>query len=318
MASTNGCNIILGNPTPFYNDEFNPVDGQKFLDVLKAYGFTDIDTARVYVAGEKNFGLVKAASQGFVIDTKVNSFFPGAHKPESIYASVKTSFELLGVDKVHILYLHSPDRATPFEDTLRAMNELYKQGKYEKLGLSNFSASEVAQVVSIADKNGFVRPTVYQGNYSLLVRKGETELFPLLRKEKIAFYAWSPLAGGILTGRFASSEEANAGTKFNHEAFGPIYKSLFVKDSFFSALSELWTVAKAHNLSPIETSLRWLAYHSLLNKVDGDAIILGGSTPAHYENNIKELQRGPLPAPVVDACEKLWEKVKSESPPYHN
>lgn len=105
---------------------------------------------------------MKAASQGFLIDTKILSFFPGAHNPERIIASQKESFELLGVDKVNILYLHSPDRETPFIDALRTMNELYKQGKFEKLGISNYTASEVAEIVAICDKNGFVRPSVYQ------------------------------------------------------------------------------------------------------------------------------------------------------------
>lgn len=66
------------------------------------------------------------------------------------------------MDKVQILYLHAPDRATPVEEVLRTLNELYKQGKFEKLGLSNYTAAEVAEFVAVADKNGFVRPSVYQ------------------------------------------------------------------------------------------------------------------------------------------------------------
>lgn len=107
-------------------------------------------------------GLLKAASQGFIIDTKVKSFAPGDHKSEAVHASVKESFDLLGVDKVNILYLHAPERTTPFEETLRAIDEVYKQGKFKKFGLSNYTAAEVAEILSIVDKNNFIRPTVYQ------------------------------------------------------------------------------------------------------------------------------------------------------------
>lgn len=100
----------------------------------------------------------------------------------------------------------------------------------------------------------------------MLVRKGEAELFPLLKKEKISFYAWSPLAGGMLTGRFTTKEDTLKGNLFTHAKFGQIYTDTFVKDSFFAALGELNAVSKAHNLSPAETAIRWLGYHSQLSK----------------------------------------------------
>lgn len=99
----------------------------------------------------------------------------------------------------------------------------------------------------------------------MLVRKGEAELFPLLKKEKIAFYAWSPLAGGLLTGKY-TSQNVHQGSHFGHEVIGPIFKGLFAKDSFFAVLDETLLFIKQHNLTLTETALRWLAFHSQLSK----------------------------------------------------
>ena len=107
---------------------------QDYLDTFKRYGFKDLDTARIYGTSEDVLGQLKVTEQGFVIDTKFNSFTkPGLHNPESLKESIKTSLSALGVNKVHILYLHAPDRETPFEDTLRGVNEIYKQGAFEKV-----------------------------------------------------------------------------------------------------------------------------------------------------------------------------------------
>ena len=128
-------NTVLGTANIGYNPLGATLQGnpQDYLDTFKRYGFKDLDTARIYGKSEDVLGQLKVAEQGFVIDTKFNSFNPGLHKPESLKESIKTSLNALGVDKVHILYLHAPDRATPFEDTLSAVDEIYKQGAFEKV-----------------------------------------------------------------------------------------------------------------------------------------------------------------------------------------
>lgn len=88
------------------------------------------------------------------------------------------------------MFLHIPDRQTPFEDTANAMNEAFQQGKFRKLGISNFSPEEVQRYIDICEQKGYVKPSVYQGHYNLVVRRGETELFPLLRKNGMAFTAY--------------------------------------------------------------------------------------------------------------------------------
>jgi aryl-alcohol dehydrogenase-like predicted oxidoreductase len=88
------------------------------------------------------------------------------------------------------MYLHLPDRQTPFEDVLRTMNDAFQQGKFKKLGLSNYTAAEVKSLIDVCEKHGYVKPSVYQGHYNPVVRGGEKDLFPLLREHNISFVAY--------------------------------------------------------------------------------------------------------------------------------
>lgn len=91
---------------------------------------------------------------------------------------------------MNVYYLHVPERSTPFEDAHEALDEAHRAGKIKKFGISNHTPEEVEQFIARADTKGLVKPTVYQGQYNALVRGGEKELFPLLRKHGIVFYAY--------------------------------------------------------------------------------------------------------------------------------
>ena len=95
---------------------------------------------------------------------------------------------------IDMWYLHGPDRTTPFAVTLKAVDELHKEGKFKRFGISNFMSWEVAEMVSICRQNGYIQPTAYQGIYNAIHRKVEPELFPCLRKFGIAFYEFNPRA----------------------------------------------------------------------------------------------------------------------------
>jgi aflatoxin B1 aldehyde reductase len=161
-----------------------------YLDAFYNRGYRQIDTARVYSTGapgtsEPRLGAVGAGKR-FIIDTKVLSMEPGGHKKEKIAQEIEISLKALQINQVNIQYLHQPDRATPFEETCEAIDKAYKEGKFKKFGLSNFTANEVEQVLEICECRGFVKPSVYQGQYNPIVRSGEKDLFPLLREHNIA------------------------------------------------------------------------------------------------------------------------------------
>jgi aflatoxin B1 aldehyde reductase len=145
------------------------------LNVFQSKGYNELDTARVYIGGKQEAFTAAAGwkDRGFSIATKWYPQNPGAHEPERVKEALNTSLKELGTDCVDIFYLHAADRSVPFEKTLRAVNELHKEGKFVQLGLSNLTAFEVAEVVMTCKANGWVRPTIYQAMYNAL-SKSET------------------------------------------------------------------------------------------------------------------------------------------------
>lgn len=198
MSPSKPARIVFGTAsfgTGTSQAKFNsPETALSVLSVLRARGITDIDTARAYPVGspgtaEVLLGAV-SAHEWATISTKVTSWMPGAHAVQNIAASVDSSLAALGVDKVDIMYLHAPDRTTPFEETCRAMDAEWRKGKFARFGISNYRADEVEEIVSICERAGLVKPSVYQGRYNAIIRSGEEKLFPVLRKHGIAFYAY--------------------------------------------------------------------------------------------------------------------------------
>eukprot|EP01112_Ceratiomyxa_fruticulosa_P001378 TRINITY_DN1144_c0_g3_i2.p1 TRINITY_DN1144_c0_g3~~TRINITY_DN1144_c0_g3_i2.p1 ORF type:complete len:313 (-),score=68.28 TRINITY_DN1144_c0_g3_i2:794-1732(-) len=306
--------VISGTPPVLIRNE-STEEAQKYLDLFKSFHIDHIDCARAYGLAEKNFGAAKYFEQGFTLDTKIKSM-PGDLVPEKVHASFNESLSLLGVKKVNILYLHGPDRTTPFEATLRAINEIYQSGGFEKFGLSNYSANDIVEILAICDKNGWIRPTVYQGNYNAVTRKNEKELFPLLRKEKITFYAYSPLAGGFLLGNIKGKDQADKpGTRFN---ITDQYKNWYFKDSYFSAVNEFAEEVKKYNLTPAEVAIRWIMHHSILDGSLGDAVLVGGgSTLEGWVTNFTDYRKGPLPLELANYVTDMWKKVEKDAPDYH-
>jgi aflatoxin B1 aldehyde reductase len=159
------------------------------LDAFHNRGYRHIDTASNYDGSEKRLGQAGAASR-FIIHSKVRGRGPGDLEPSKIDLSIRQSLDALKTSAVETMFLHVPDRQTPFEDTAKAMNEDFQQGKFKKFGLSNYTAAEVQKFIDICEEKGYIKPSVYQGHYNAIVRGGEKELFPLLRKHNIAFSAY--------------------------------------------------------------------------------------------------------------------------------
>jgi aflatoxin B1 aldehyde reductase len=146
-------------------DEFN-----KCLDYFQQQGFNEVDTARIYIDGEQEAFTAKAnwKSRGLTLATKWYPHQPGFHKPDILRENLELSLKELQTDTVDIFYLHAADRATPFAETLEAVNQLHKEGKFVQLGLSNFTAFEVAEICTLCAANGWVRPTIYQAMYNAI------------------------------------------------------------------------------------------------------------------------------------------------------
>lgn len=148
--------------------DFN--DFTKHLDYFQSQGYDEVDTARMYVGGKQEAWTREAKWQdrGLTLATKVYPYEAGVHKPDRLKEHFNKCLEELGAKTVDIFYLHAPDRSVPFEETLAAVNELHKEGKFVNLGLSNFAAWEVAEVYNICKERGWVKPTIYQAMYNAI------------------------------------------------------------------------------------------------------------------------------------------------------
>ncbi|MCJ1405181.1 hypothetical protein MMC11_008407 [Xylographa trunciseda] len=300
----------------------NAAEAQPFLDLFRKYGHVDIDTARGYSPGapgtsEQILGQTDCRDWA-TIDTKVKSGTPNAHTKDMIAESVQQSLDALKVDKVHIEYLHVPDRTTPFEETCEAMNTAFAAGKFEKFGLSNFSPEEVEEIVGICKKNGWVRPSVYQGHYNAITRLSEDELLPTLRKHGISYYVYSPSGGGIFSGKVNKDSINVHGGRFDSNSrIGKIYGSLYLKEGLLTAAQRVQDQAKKHGLTGQAAALRWVLHHSALSGEHGDAMIIGASNLQQLEENLKICDGGPLPDDMVEVFEEVWQSARPLAPFAH-
>ncbi len=307
-------NLILGTMT-FGESVFAP-DVGTFINAFLDAGYDEFDTAYVYNEGncERLLGeVLPELDRPFRIATKVNPRVSGKLDGEAAYTQVNESLDRLRLDSVDTVFLHFPDPATPVISVLEAMADLHDQGKYKELGLSNFPAWMVADVWHICDRQGWVKPTIYEGIYNPLTRRAEGELNACLNNFGMRFYAYNPLCGGLLTGRYEKFEDAPEDGRFTHR---PNYRNRYWKKSYFDAVDVIKESADRHGISVIDATYRWLAYHSMLNKDRGDAILIGASKLSHLQQNMKAVKSGPLPEDVVQAFEQAWVITKGDSPEY--
>lgn len=196
---------------------------------------------------------------------------------------------------------------------LSAINELHKAGVFKRFGLSNFVASDVQTVYDHCEKNGFVKPTVYQGNYSPVARRQDTELLPTLRKLSISFYAYSPLAGGFLTK--TKQDIVDGKGRFGPTGMGNgMYLKMYGKPELLESLAFWESIARDAGVTRAELAYRWVKYNSPLSPEHGDGIIVGTSSLKQLEQTLEGLNRGPLPAQVVEKIDAMWETVKHVAP----
>ena len=188
----------------------------------------------------------------------------------------------------------------PFEETCSEIDKLYKEGKFEQFGLSNFAAWEVAEVVMTCRAKGFVQPRIYQGEcadrtkvrleadhrlrcleamYNAITRSAEEELLPACRKYGLRIVVYTPLAGGFFAGKITSNDTSSVepGSRFDKSSrVGQMYVQRYVNDGYLRALNHIKPVVEKNGLRLTETALRWMQHHSKLDEKDG--VIIGASS----------------------------------------
>lgn len=307
--------LVLGTMT--FGEQLFGDDVTEMIQYYLDHGFTELDTAYVYNDGksEKFIGeaLKKIERSKVKISTKVNPRITGRLDGNAAYLQLNESLTRLGIDNVDTFYLHFPDPDTPIDSVLEACADLHQQGKFKELGLSNFPAWLVTEVYYICKENGWVLPTVYEGLYNPLSRKAEIELNMALNHLNIRFYAYNPLAGGMLTNRYTDFSIPPSQGRFTYR---PNYQNRYWKKSYFKAVETIKKICIDNKIDIVDAVYRWLAFHSMLDGNRGDSILIGASCISQLKQNILSLHNKELPDEVVQAINAAWTISKADAPEY--
>ncbi|KWO64997.1 aldo/keto reductase [Burkholderia ubonensis] len=250
-------------------------------------GVNFIDTADVYSFGAseqrlgqslKNLGV---ARKDIVIATKVSSpVGPGPNDRGAsrghIMDSVQASLDRLQLDHIDLYQIHANDSVTPVDETLRALDDLIRQGLVRYVGVSNWAAWKIAKALGLSDAKGYARFATLQAYYSIAGRDLERELVPMLNEEKLGLLVWSPLAGGLLSGKFGPGTSAPEGSRRVGFDFPPVDR-----DRAWASVAVMREIAAAHGVSVARVALAWV-----LAKAHVTSVIVGAKNIGQLEDNL--------------------------------
>ena len=272
------------------------------------HGVNFVDTANVYNQGESERIVgrwLKGRRNKVLLATKV--FGRMGEDPNdaglsrrNIVRAVDASLSRLGTDHIDFYYMHAPDYQTEPEESLQAMDSLVRAGKIRYVGVSNFAAWQIADMLHICDKRGYVAPVITQNVYNLITRGLETELAPFLKVHPMAMAVYNPIAGGILAGKHKPGTPAE-NTRF---ANNPMYYDRYWSDENFAAVEKLFGIAAQLGISLLELSMKWCAAQPQVT-----SIISGASKPEQIRQNIEALEGEPLNAEALAACDGVWKTL---------
>lgn len=247
-------------------------------------GINFIDTADVYSGGESEVLLGNALDgrrHDVVLATKVRGRMgKGANEVGlsrlHILQSVDASLRRLKTDYIDLYQIHRPDALTNIEDTLRALDDLVRAGKVRYLGCSNLAAWQMMKALGISREQNLERFRCTQSYYSLAGRELEREIVPLLKDQNLGLLVWSPLAGGLLSGKFSRHTSDEAGRRASFD-FPPVNK-----ERVFDIIDVLKSIADARGSSSAQVALAWLLAQSVTTSV-----IIGARRTDQLEDNLR-------------------------------
>src|ERR1700678_3986459 len=254
-------------------------------------GINFFDTADVYTEGESEKILgqslknLNIARHQVVIATKVyGRVGPGRNDVGAsrghIMDGVEASLRRLQTDHIDLYQIHGNDSVTPVEETLRALDTLVTQGKVRYIGCSNWQAWKIAKALGISEFKSLARFDTLQAYYSIAGRDLEREIIPLLQSERVGLLVWSPLAGGLLSGKYSRTNQKPADSRRTEFDF-PIVD----KERTWKILDVIAPIAKAHECSAARVSLAWL-----LAKAVVTSIIIGAKRRDQLQDNLAAVE----------------------------
>lgn len=182
-----------------------------------------------------------------------------------------------------------------------------------QFGLSNYLPEEVERIYNYGKANGYVLPSLYQGFYNAVCRRCETDLIPTLRKLGMSFYCYSPLGAGWFMATPATVEEGQDGRWDTSDIEGLVYRAIFLRPSYMSALAKWARLAEQSGLTNAEMAWRWMSFHSGLQAECGDGIVTSADTPGQLSQLFEWRAKGALDDGVVSEIDTLWESCAGEA-----
>lgn len=263
-------------------------DADRLVGSALDAGINFIDTADVYSGGRSEIITgqalknLKVPRENVIVATKVfgetgtagvNSRGSSRHH---IITGVKQSLQRLQLDHIDLYQLHGFDPATPIEETLYALDNLVQHGHVRYIGVSNWAAWQIAKALGISERLGLTRFASLQAYYTLAGRELERELVPMMQSEGVGLMVWSPLAGGLLSGKYSRDGQAEAGSRRQEFDFPPVNK-----DRAFDCVDVMRTIAEAKGVSVAQIALAWLLHQPVVSSV-----IIGAKREEQLLDNI--------------------------------
>ncbi len=260
---------------------------QRQIGLCLDAGINLFDTADVYSGGESEVILGKALGgkrNDVLIASKAR--FPMGDGPNDrgssrhhILRACEASLKRLNTDYLDLYQLHQWDGQTPLEETLRALDDLVSSGKVRYVGVSNFSAWHVMKTLGVAQASHYIRQVSQQIHYTLQAREAEYELLPAAQDQGLGTLVWSPLAGGLLSGKYRSNQAAPEGTRHLADWGEPPVRD---ENALYDVVDVLVDIAEARGVSAAQIALAWL-----IARPQVTSVIVGARNDTQLQDNLQ-------------------------------
>ncbi|ABX41429.1 aldo/keto reductase [Lachnoclostridium phytofermentans] len=295
--------LCLGTMT--FGAQTSEKESLEIIDYALSQGVNFIDTADAYNKGESERIVGKALKgcrEDIILASKVcfktgDDINARGLNRRHIIKQIEESIKSLQTDYLDIYYLHAMDGEVDFEETLDTMTTLVRSGKVRYIGISNYPAWQLSEMLWTADKRNLIPPIVTQNMYNIITREVEHELVPCLLKHHIGMTVYNPIAGGFLTGKYLDTDAPMENTRFDLKKN---YMDRYWRTENFEAVRRLSEVANQHNMSLLSLSLNWCLAHSYV-----DSIICGVSKLSQLEQNIEALHGEGLSEELKQLCDDI-------------
>ena len=282
--------MTFGGSTPGIWQNIGKLQLEEVASLIKSSfnaGINFIDTANVYSFGEsetligvaiKKLGLPR---EELVIATKATGMMNDlpngrGHSRYHLMNELDASLRRLQLDHIDLYQLHGFDPLTPLEETISTLNDMVRSGKVRYIGLCNMSAWQIMKAISISEKRGWTRFESIQAYYTIAGRDLEREVLPMVQDQKLGTMIWSPLAGGLLSGKYARDGKGPEGSRRNNFDF-PVVD----KERAFNCIDAMRPIAENHGVTVAQISLAWLLHQKVVSSV-----IIGAKTVTQLQDNI--------------------------------